>query len=374
MLGISKDARRLMCVATHLLQEGVKHDLTLHDIGSIMYRQDLETPSVLQDCVRDAIESAINFGSAGAVRAHHDSSILGRGARHKKEEKTGDMISRDLSAAALNLETSRQLGEYSRCPALQKKNKKGLAHVLSRDQLDGTGGETGSDGAALRASSGSDGESSTGARRGLISSSKGSTLSGLALDGYEKKEKTILDEMRERARGTDRGAASPAFGVAASPTRGFGEVFSSVAKPSAFSLDALSKPSPFSLDSLSASPSSAAGGAKKKYVPPHIRRQQEAEKLERELKEKEARERDEKSLLASGPEFVLSVEGGLDTIAEGNEVEEEHEAVTMDKIVDGDLRIASLEYDFNGNSQDSLARDTTCSTTVFGVTKTHDNT
>ena len=87
MLGIGKDARRLMIVATHLLQEGVRAGLSLYEIGTIMYRQDLEQPSVLADCVRDAIESAINFGDAGGPSSHNhfqSSHGAGRSARGGK--------------------------------------------------------------------------------------------------------------------------------------------------------------------------------------------------------------------------------------------------------------------------------------------------
>ena len=49
-------------VSTILLQEGVSAGLTLYDMGSIMYRQDFDTPSVLQDLINDAIDSSIAYG------------------------------------------------------------------------------------------------------------------------------------------------------------------------------------------------------------------------------------------------------------------------------------------------------------------------
>jgi hypothetical protein len=57
-LGMKKFPLRLMWVAYCLLQHGAKAGLTLHEIGTIMYRADFEEPSTLQRMIEVSIDAA----------------------------------------------------------------------------------------------------------------------------------------------------------------------------------------------------------------------------------------------------------------------------------------------------------------------------
>jgi len=84
-LGINRDPLRLMKCSAILLQIGLSYGLTLFDIGTIMYRQDLDTPSVLQDIITNSLDTALVYGGI-------------KGARRKTTQN---------SLSGLNLETSR---------------------------------------------------------------------------------------------------------------------------------------------------------------------------------------------------------------------------------------------------------------------------
>jgi len=60
-LGISRDALRLMEVTTKLLQIGAEHNLSLHSIGSVMCREDRDSPSVskLEEIIENCLETAL---------------------------------------------------------------------------------------------------------------------------------------------------------------------------------------------------------------------------------------------------------------------------------------------------------------------------
>jgi len=59
-LGVGKDELRLMKCSTLLLQIGVYFGLCLFDIGQIMYRQNLDQPSVMQDILTMSLDSALS--------------------------------------------------------------------------------------------------------------------------------------------------------------------------------------------------------------------------------------------------------------------------------------------------------------------------
>jgi len=87
-LGINRDPLRLMKCAAILLQIGVSYGLTLYDIGTMMYRQDLDVPSVMQDIITQSQDTAVMYGGI-------------KGARQQNKSY------KNSSLSGLNLETSR---------------------------------------------------------------------------------------------------------------------------------------------------------------------------------------------------------------------------------------------------------------------------
>jgi len=106
-LGISRDPLRLMKCASILMKTGVTNGLTLYDIGTIIYRQDLDLPSIFQDIISGSLDAALLYGGVKGA-------VSGKGFSHLNMHELN----------GLNLETTRINNNLGRKPVQARNNTK----------------------------------------------------------------------------------------------------------------------------------------------------------------------------------------------------------------------------------------------------------